>query len=247
MFALTRHAAASMIALALTALLSADALAEPLRLDDATPRWIEVSFELSPRSHPGQLDTFYGPPLRAWLEPLPQGAPQPRAAGQGTAAEHPSHLRIRIPGSSVERFLLHDDHPVPGSFSDYEWLIDTRSGEVETARLRGSVWRELDLGIARARVKADLDIALSTRAAAGFRKARRFFGLTIHSYCDPQDQASCTRVEPKALDRASGYVNAVGPIEVRSKIVSVQTFSPLGEAIFREAAGPDSAIARSAE
>ena len=44
---------------------------EPLDLQDPTPRWIEVRFEISPPSEPGRLDSDWSPGRPAYLESDP--------------------------------------------------------------------------------------------------------------------------------------------------------------------------------
>ena len=206
----------------IAALLAAAAAAEPLDLDDPTPRWVEVSFEVSPRSEPGRLDARYTPPIPAWLQP----------------AGRPGWRVVAVPAELVERHLLRGQDPVPGSFSDFVWVFDAESGHVVWAELRGVVYTRLDWGLFRSRARAEIEVELSTERSAGFRRARRFLGQLIHHYCEPDEPGECSVVPAVPYRRQNGYVNAVGEIVASSAGISTRAFSPLGEARFAERAAP---------
>ena len=101
------------------ALLATGAAAAPLDLSNRDPRWVAVAFEVSPADRPAQRRTRYTRPLRAWLEP-----------GAG-----PDEIRVRIDGALVERHVLVDDSPAPGSFGAFTWVFDARTGHVLRAEL----------------------------------------------------------------------------------------------------------------
>jgi hypothetical protein len=216
-----RHAVA-MIAIAVGA--ATTATAEPLRLDDATPRSIIVRFETSPRSRPDQLDRSWGPPLPARIEPA------------GTDL-----VRVVIDRQVVERSLFAEDAPEPGSFGDFVWLFDARTGHVLDARLEGRIVQQLDFGLMRSQTRAHVRARMSTRERAGFLPPRRILGNRVFRHCDPARARSddCHSVAPVPLDRSRGYVNAVGVIEVATPLgIEARTFSPLGEALFLELGTP---------
>ena len=80
---------------------------------------------------------------------------------------------------------------------------------------------------------------MSTAAPAGFAPARRILGHPLRAFCDESSEGPCTLVPARPYDRETGYVNAVGPLEIDSAVKSFSTFSSLGEAIFEEiGAGP---------
>jgi len=215
------------------------ALAGGLDLRDPTPRWVEVAFEISPQEAPGELRSRFSAPFLAWLEPGPE----------------PGQARITIGRQIVERHLLSDQDPVPGSFSDFVWVFDVATGDVLSASLTGDLVRPMDLGFVRARAVTHVSVEMSSRELAGFRRTSRLLGHELHRFCDDRDSMRCRIVPGKSLDPASGYVNAVGAIAARTGPVEVRTFSPLGEAIFRErgdgvpdvAAGPTPPVAADSE
>ncbi len=209
----------------------AGAQAEPVDLANATPRWVWVRFEISPPELPGQTDAQYTSPQAAWFEPSDDGA----------------EVRMTVSGSTVESDLLAHQDPVAGSFSDFRWSIDPRTGHVLSATLEGEVVRHLDFGVAKAKVPAKVRFEMSTLRAAGFRSTRRILGETVNRYCTPPGARSCTAVEPRQYDPETGYVNAVGSVQVDSRIMRLKTFSTLGEARLSEMdpseAGPTLAAA----
>ena len=57
----------------------------------------------------------------------------------------------------------------------------------------------------------------------------------IRRFCrSAQERSDCTLVPARPYDRLSGYVNAVGEIRATTGSLEVDSFSPLGEAIFSE-------------
>ena len=202
--------------------------AEPLDLDDPTPRMILVRFESSSRAEPALLDSQYGPPLPARLHDDGAGL-----------------VRIVIEGNLVERYLFGTELARPGSFDDFVWLFDRQSGHVIDARFEGRIVQELDWGLMRSTTEATVRARMSTRERAGFRPPRRILGNRVFRYCDPSvlREKSCRAVEAVPFDRERGYVNAVGVIDVRTPLgIEARTFSPLGEAIFLEVDGADVSV-----
>jgi hypothetical protein len=194
--------------------------AEPLRLDDPTPRSVIVQFENSPREVPAQLDASWGPPLPARLE----------SAGADL-------VRVVVEGPVVEQHLFGDDTPEPGSFGDFVWLFDVRSRHVLDARLEGRLVQQLDWGLVRSTTQANVRARMSTREQAGFLPPRRILGNQLFRHCDPVTAPGlrCRPVGAVPFDPATGYVNAVGVIEVETPLgLEARTFSPLGEALFLE-------------
>ena len=201
---------------------SGPAAAEPMDLRNAEARFVTVRFETSPAELPGQFDAVYGVPLTAWLEPEP-----------GT-----TRMRLTIPADAVERHLLGRQEPIPGSFSDFVWTFDAETGHVHSARVEGSVICHLDWGLVTSRAKARLRFEMDTFRTAGYRKPRSVLGQPVNSFCDPDEHGDCQRVSPLPYDPTTGYVNAVGPIDVENAVLGMRTFSTIGEAVFsdREAA-----------
>jgi hypothetical protein len=210
-------------------LASGTAVAEPMNLQDPRPRWVLVAFETSPPNEPGRLDSLYAPELPAWLEP----------AG-------PGRLRVTLARGLVERYLMAAYDPKPGSFDDFVWLFDTRSGHVVAARLSGTIRRTLDWGVFRSTVEADIRIELDTRGPAGFERPRRWLGQVLFDFCDGTGRDRCSEVAAVPYRPERGYVNAVGKLRARSHRIRVETFAPLGEAVFSEALRPTSPPIRTA-
>lgn len=192
--------------------------AEPLDLRDPTPRAVAVAFEVSPREQPGLLDALYTEPLPARLVP------------DGRAGR----VHVVLPGTLVESHLLSGEDPRPGSFGDFVWTFDAESGHVLSATLAGVVRRRIELGPLHRTVEADVQVAMSTAHAAGFRAPRQLLGQRVFDLCEA-DGAECTLVRPAAYDPATGYVNAVGVILARTRGIATRSFSSLGEARFFEA------------
>jgi hypothetical protein len=199
---------------------AADAAAEPVNLSDGQARWIEVRFEISPQGRPGQRDTVYSSRLPAWLAP----------------GEQPGQVQISIDSQIVEQHLMNDERPVPGSFSDFVWLLDATTGEVLSASLNGKLVREVGWGLIRANIETRIQVDMSTREQAGYRMPRRILRNTFFPFCGGSAKIvdDCTLVTPTPYQGRSGYVNAVGDLSVQSKLVTLHTFSPLGEAVFSE-------------
>ncbi|MCG8589737.1 MAG: hypothetical protein MJE66_10645 [Proteobacteria bacterium] len=190
--------------------------AAPMDLADPRARTVWVEFEVSPPDRPAQRDTTYSRRFPAQVE----------------RGEHPGELRIRIDGGVVEEHLLVAENPLPGSFSDFVWVLDVETGHVVSARVQGRIERELDFGIRSVRVDADISIEMTTRESVGFRHPRHYLGQLVHRVC--REGPRCQIVEPKPYDPTRGYVNAVGAIEARSGPFSTLSYSPLGEVRFSE-------------
>jgi hypothetical protein len=200
------------------------AMAEPLDLDDPTPRRIEVRFEVSPEDEPGRLDAAWSAPRAAFLESDP---------GR-------SVVRIRIPTEEIEAHLrATGTDAISGSFSDFVWTLDSRTGHVLSAQLTGRVRERISLGPIRTSTTIEIRVDMTTRDTVGFRPPKRIFGLQTNAFCLPSKQPSqCVAVVPIRFDPESGYVNAVGSLVAAASIARIRTFSPLGEARFSER-GPD--------
>ena len=196
------------------------ALASPLDLQDPTPRWIEVRFEVSPKDEPGRLDGSWSDPRAAFLESDP---------------DH-SIVRIRIPTHEIEtHFRTTDTEAIPGSFSDFVWTLDSATGHVLSARLTGRVRERLSVGPIRTSVAVAIRVEMTTREVAGFRPNRGIFGVRTNTFCVPSPRSSdCIPVTPIRFDPDSGYVNAVGSVVASAAIAEIRAFSPLGEVRFSE-------------
>ena len=194
--------------------------ASSLDLSNPAPRWVAVAFEVSPPDQPARLRTRYTRQLPAQLEPGPL----------------PGELQIRIAGDLMERFLLHGQAPVPGSFGDFIWIFDAGTGHVRSAELAGSVQREMAWGFLSWTAEADIEVRMSTHAPVAFRAAK-VVGEAVYRICPQPAEPDCTLVAPATLDSQSGYVNAVGAIHADSGPLQLDSFSPLGEAIFMEIDG----------
>jgi len=192
--------------------------AQPMHLDDPRPRWVSVRFETSPEDQPGLLDRRYGEALPAWLEP-------DREAGR---------VRVTIPARWVESRLLADQGARAGSFSDFTWRFDARTGDVISASLSGRLRRRVGLGLFGFDTEVEIQTELTTLAPAGFHSPEQLLGQRIFAYCDPRQDAACTPVPPVPYDPRTGYVNAVGFVSGRTARVTTRSFSPLGEARFSE-------------
>jgi len=194
--------------------------AEPMDLRDPQPRWISARFENSPSDQPGQLATQYTADLAAWFEP--DGAS--------------NRVRVTIAGSAVETGWFSKQPLRAGSFSDFVWLFDPSSGDVLSARLRGTLIRRLDFGLFGSDVDLLFEAEMTTRSAVGFETLRRTLGQLVFPFCERAERG-CTLVAPVRYDFRTGYVNAVGSIVARAMGAAARTFSPLGEAIFSERDG----------
>ncbi len=216
---MTRAALAAALGGALLASAAVPAASAPLDLSNATPRPVTVRFEVSPSDRPGDRAQRFTPSLTGQLEP----------AAPGT-------LRLRIPGAAVEQYLLAEQEPLAGSFSDFVWLFDSATGEVLSAELSGVLTRQVNWGLIGARVEAQIEARMSTLVEAGFREPVSLLGHRIFAYCGPEEPR-CQLVPPRRFDPETGYVNAVGEIYARSSLLTTRSFSPLGEAIFEELRG----------
>lgn len=209
--------------LALAALLLAlPAAADvPLDLGDLRAREVQVRFEVSPREHPARRDARWTEPLPARLEPTASG-----------------HARVVVPARVVEERLLADQGVVPGSFEDFVWIFEPRTGEVLSASFHGTLTRALGLGFLKVRTDVSLDVALSTREAVAFRPGHRVLGELVHAPCDASDDPECVRVAPEPFDPETGAVYAVGLVRARSGPFGSRSLCPFGEAVFLEAEPP---------
>ena len=196
-------------------------------LADSTPRAVLVAFEISPHDAPYRLDQTYTPFLPGRLAP----------------GVEPGLVEIRVAGELIERHVLVRPDPIPGSFSDFVWVFDARSGAVVSATVSGEVRTLLDFGIARASARAKIRAEMDTQRSSGFRPPKNWLGETLFRACSPEGAGrhharGCTAVESQRYDRSRGYVNAVGELAVRTSLgMELRTFSPLGEAIFSEVVG----------
>lgn len=210
------------LALAILAFASRPCAAQsvPLDLGDPTPRRIEVRFEVSPADQPGRLDTAWSTPRPGLLEPT----------------SHPDRVRIRIPASAMEAHLRSTGtEVVPGTFSDFVWILDRVSGHVLEAGLAGRIHERIAIGLLATRIAVEIRVDMSTERGGGFRTKRAPFGIQTHDFCSPGEGArSCVAVETRRFDPRQGYVNAVGSILAATPMAEVRAFSPLGEVRFSE-------------
>jgi len=197
---------------------------DPMSLLDPAPRTVSVRFENSPPDAPDRLRATYTAEIPARFAFDPE-------AGR---------VRVSIAGADVERDYFTRQPLRPGSFSDYVWIFDPRTGDVESASLHGVLVRRLDLGLFEQEVDTDFEATLSTRVAAGFAPARRLFGQLVFPLCRTATNG-CTLVPPVRYDARTGYVNAVGWIGGRALGFSTRTFASIGEAIFSERPRPGGA------
>jgi len=196
------------------------ARAAPLDLQDPTPRRIEVRFEVSPEDEPGRLNATWSAPRAAFFEADPAR----------------SLVRIRIPTDEIEaHFLATGTDAIAGSFSDFVWTLDSRTGHVLSAQLTGRVRERISLGPIQTFTTIEIRVDMTTRNTVGFRRSQRIFGIQTNAFCVPSREPSkCVAVTPVPFDPASGYVNAVGSLVAAASIAKIRTFSPLGEARFSE-------------
>lgn len=223
-------------------LLAAHASATPLDLADPTPRPVAVRFEVSPEDEPGALDRRWSVPRAAYLEPVPEPYPDVRgelssATGSPLATPRPASLvRIRIPAAEVEAQLRSTGtDAVAGSFSEFVWTLDPRSGHVLEAALTGRVRERLRLGPIETAARIEIRVEMGTDRPAGFEPGHGFFGIRTNRFCAPErEDGRCVGVEPVPFDPRRGYVNAVGSVRAASAFAELQAFSPLGEVQFLE-------------
>lgn len=196
------------------------AAAVPLDLADPSPRWIEVRFEVSPADQPGRLDREWSEPRRAYLAPDPAG----------------DAIQIRIPAAVIEAHLRSTGtDAIEGSFSEFVWTLEPASGRVLGADLSGRVREEIRLGPIRSSVQIEIEVEMTTEAGAGFEPGHGIMGVPTNRFCAPEPpDDGCVGVTPVRFEPSRGYVNAVGSLRARSKIIEIRTFSPLGEVEFLE-------------
>ena len=201
-------------------LLARGAMAAPLDLQDGTPRWIEVRFEVSPEDEPGRLNGTWSSPRAAFLESDPDR----------------EIVRIRIPTREIEAHLRSTGtETIPGSFSDFVWTLDAVTGHVLTAQLTGRVRERFFFGPIRTSATVEIRVDMTTRVAGGFRPMNGIFGVRTNAFCLPLPPPSqCIAVAPARFNPENGYVNAVGSMVADATIAEIQIFSPLGEVRFSE-------------
>ncbi len=192
--------------------------AEPLDLGDRQPRPVLVRFEVSPRELPQQTGSTYTPSLPAMLTP---------GVREGEA-------QVTVAGSLVEEHLMDRQNPVVGSFSDFVWTFDIETGHVLSAHFAGTVVRHLRWGFMTTRTLADIDVEMHTARDSGFRSPVNLLGQLFFRHCSDDHDAGCTIVRSRSYDSETGYVNAGGIVGIKSSVMKLRGFSPLGEAIFSE-------------
>lgn len=200
---------------------ASSAIAGPLDLDDARPRSVLVRFENSPPDAPDRLAATYTAEIPARLTRDP-------ATG---------HAEVRIAGRDVERGYFTRQRVREGSFSDYVWVFDPRTGHVVSASLRGTLIRRFAFGPVGRDVDTHFEATLSTLRDAGFGDARRILGQLVFPFCTG-GETGCTLVRAARYDARTGYVNAVGAIGARALGVSARSFAAIGEAVFSEWTDP---------
>lgn len=205
------------VLVALLLIFASDARSQPLDLTNPRARMISVTFEDSGSELPGALDREYGPPVLGWFVPGPD---------RGQAL-------VRIAASAMER-MLSRYKPVPGSFTDFVWIFDVQTGHVESASFAGVVHATVRWGFFQAEVETAIETVMDTSTPAGFRAPEKRFGQMVFRYCEDASP-ECQLIQPAPLDARSGYVNAVGSMRaVALGGIEAESFSPMGEAIFRE-------------
>ncbi len=216
----TMHGRIILGAIALWLALETSGGAAPLDLNDPTPRWVEIRFEVSPSDQPGSMNHRWGVFRRAWLSP----------------GESDQHIEIRVPQVDVEAQLRSTGtDAVGGSFSDFVWQLDPRNGQVLEAVLSGRVRQRISLGPFHRSMEVAIDVEMSTSRRAGFMSSRGTLGVQTQTWCDPSGaRARCQEVTAVPFDRKRGYVNAVGILRASAGLIEVHAFSPLGEVEFRE-------------
>ncbi len=218
-----RRIRSAMLVLSIGWLSAGRLAAAPVDLRDPTSRRIQVEFEISPPDQPGRLNGFWSPVRVAYLRTDPERRT----------------VEIRIPAVEIEAHLRSTGtDAVPGTFSDFRWVLDRETGEVVRATLSGRIREHLVLGPIRSSALVDIFVDMTTRTDSGYRPARGLLGRETHLHCVPsRDSDRCTAVVPIPYDPTDGYVNAVGSLLVATPIIRVRAFSPLGEARFSE--GPN--------
>lgn len=205
------------VLVALLLVFASDARGEALDLTNLEARMISVNFEDSGSELPGALDREYGPPVLGWFAPGPG----------------PDQALVRIPASVMERRLARYK-PLPGSFTDFVWIFDVQTGHVESASFAGVIRARVRWGFFETEVETAIETVMDTNTPAGFREPEKRFGQTVFDYCHDAS-LECRLIQPAPLDARSGYVNAVGSLRaVALGGIETESFSPMGEAIFRE-------------
>jgi hypothetical protein len=194
--------------------------AEPMRIDDPTPRRVVVEFEVSSSDHPDHLDGSYSPPHPAWLERDEHGNPV-----------------VRIGAEVLEKTVFRARRPLPGSFSDWLWVFDERTGDVLSASFTGTFQHRLSFGLAATEIEAHVRAQMTTTESGGFTAPVLHWGRRLRRFCDASEGGGCTIMKPTRYDAARGYVNAVGSLEIESSFTRFETYSALGEARFSEVEG----------
>ncbi|MCH2172833.1 hypothetical protein MK489_18815 [Myxococcota bacterium] len=191
--------------------------AEPLKLSDREARSVGARFE----------------------EPFDPDGDQPRRGMSrvyqaSLSFDSKGHAVISVPGRVVED-LLKDSHPKAGSFSDFVWIIDPKTGEVASAHVSGILEQHAKIGFIDKAIDAKIDIQMSTRAAGGEGSVTKRFGRKIRPYCEAGSKvADCELIQPIPYDPATGKVLAVGALTASAAFVKVVTLAPLGRAEFSE-------------
>ena len=145
-------------------------IAVPLDLADETPRWIEVRFEVSPADQPGSLDREWSVIRPARLE----------------WHAHEGVLRIHIPAPEIEAHLRSTGtDAIAGSFSEFVWTLDPKTGHVVDAVLSGRVVESIRLGPFRATTQVAIRVDMDTRGAAGFEPDHGILGVSTNRFCTP--------------------------------------------------------------
>jgi hypothetical protein len=202
--------------------IAGSARSAPLDLSDRSPRAVSVRFEVSPADEPGRLNERWSATRTAYLEPDPEG----------------QFVRIRIPGREVEAQLRSvGTEIVPGSFSEFVWTLDPRSGHVIQAEMTGRVRERVEFGWIHVSTLVEIRVEMTTRETGGFEPATKLLGFSTNGFCSPHlEPTDCIAVTPTRFDPHSGYVNAVGSVQAATPIARVRAFSPLGEVQFSERA-----------
>jgi hypothetical protein len=217
--------------------------AGPVDLNDPTPRWVEVRFEVSPANRPGQLDSEWSGSRVAFMDP---------SAGPGI-------VQIRIPAEEMEAHLRSTGtDAIPGTFSEFVWTFDRDTGHVLAAEMRGRVRERVRLGFIQTSATIDIEVEMTTQQSAGFASESGMLGIETQRFCAPGPLRKgakikrshrikgCVGVEAAPFDPARGYVNAVGTLRAMTPVVEIEAFSPLGEARFSErASAPKQGMAAS--
>lgn len=226
----SRRSSVTWIGIVLACGFAQQAIAEPLDLSDPRPRWIEVRFEISPPDEPGSLDRKWSERRLAYFEP---------AAGDAV-------VEIRIPAAEIEAQLRSaGTDAIPGSFSEFVWTLDPRTGHVLAAGMTGRVRKPIQFGPIRTSAQIEIRVEMTTEGRAGFDPDAGILGVRTNRFCSPGNSDSdCVGVAPVRFDPARGYVNAVGSLRAKSFLAEIRAFSPLGEVKFleRSAAGTESIV-----